>query len=616
MAALNNKLTTFVKNNNYPDFESEFLKLNPTLNAADAALSFNAHRSTLNSSNKGSSSFSTSSLDGGNLLQSFMKNTTEVSKPNNDNAILKLGDYFKSPIDEFSKGVLEFYQNQLKLTESIGVKTGMLGELSESFRNQLTKAWPEARNLGIQFDELATTMIDLVDKSGRFKMVNAETMVQLSEASVFAESMQSLVDMSQTFQDVSMGVADQGRAIVRIGHSSLEVGLNQKAVTKEVGTNLALMNLYGFQNGVDGLGRMVQRAKELNTTVKTTTDLAEKLFDPSRAVEMTANLQMIGGAFGDFNDPIKLMYMATNDVNGLQEALAKSAEQLTSFNKETGRFEIAGANLRRLRSMTEATGVQFEELSKIAINSAQRTAASAEMMYSGVGFKDEKDKEFLTNLAQMDNGKMVIQISDESLKQSLGLVGKSTLALESMTQDQANILLAQREQLKSKTTEQIAMDQVNILTNVDRKLGLIAANAMVQLNRTPEAIFKKLGITIEAINGEFVYLTNSINGVINKMGDEVTTKVENILPKIVKTDPIQQKKVSTNARTKNQSKENKSNDQNYNSPLQPKTVTHKHEVSLSGIVPNMYDNLSRSLIASTELKKAVIRYFNDKNSYV
>ena len=598
MATLNNKLTTFVKNNNYPDFETEFLRLNPTLTAADAAISFNAHRSTLGS-NKGSSSFSSTSLDGGNLLQSFIKNSTETTKPNNDNAIIKLGDYFKSPIAEFSKGVLEFYQNQLKLTEAIGLKTGMLGELSESFRTQLTKAWPEARNLGIQFEELASTMVDLVDKSGRFKMINAETMVQLSKATVFAESMQSLVDMSQSFQDVSMGVADQGRAIERIGHSSLEVGLNQKAVTKEVGANLALMNLYGFQNGIEGLGRMVQRAKELNTTVKVTTDLAEKLFDPAKAVEMTANLQMIGGAFGDFNDPIKLMYMATNDVNGLQEALAKSAEQLTTFNKETGRFEIAGANLRRLRSMVDATGGSMEELSKIAINSAQRTAASAEMMYSGVGFKDEKDKEFLTNLAQMDNGKMVIQISDESLKQSLGLVGKSSIALESMSQQQADILIAQRKQLETKTTEQIAMEQVNILTNVDRKLGLIAANAMVQLNRTPEAIFKRLGINSDAINNEMVGVANSINGFVNKMGDAVTTKVENILPKTVKTEPIPRNNVSTSARTKNHTNEGKSNNQNNNSPLEPKDQNVNHHISF-GIVPAAMDTLTNAYLKSPE----------------
>ena len=66
----------------------------------------------------------------------------------------------------------------------------------------------------------------------------------------------------------------------------------------------------------------------------------------------------------------------------------------------------------------------------------------------GTGLQmDDKDKEFLTNLAQMKEGKMVIEVP-KSLQEQLGLHG-TTVALDTITKNQADLLLAQKDLLEA-----------------------------------------------------------------------------------------------------------------------------------------------------------------------
>ena len=66
--------------------------------------------------------------------------------------------------------------------------------------------------------------------------------------------------------------------------------------------------------------------------------LAEKFLDPEGAIDFAAKMQVIGGAAGDLTDPFKLMYMATNDLEGLMDAIVDTAAASATFNEETGEF--------------------------------------------------------------------------------------------------------------------------------------------------------------------------------------------------------------------------------------------------------------------------------------
>jgi hypothetical protein len=295
--------------------------------------------------------------------------------------------------------------------------------------------------------------------------------------------------------------------IERMGKSSLEVGLNARTSTKLVNENLSQINTYGFKNGIAGLNEMAQRSMEFRMNMNEAFKLADKVWSPEGALEVVSNLQVIGGAFGDLNDPIKLMYMATNNVEGLQDALIGASKSLVTFNQEQGRFEITGANLRRAHEMATTLGVDYKELTNGAIAAMERTAAASDLMSTGLRMED-KDREFLTNLAQMKDGRMVIEVP-ESLQASLGK--QTEIALDTMTSEQSKLLLDQREAFKKMSMEDIARQQVTAVENIERDVSYLRAIARVGVGKeVGDAIDRMLGVNQKMISDESKNLTNKV----------------------------------------------------------------------------------------------------------
>jgi hypothetical protein len=206
--------------------------------------------------------------------------------------------------------------------------------------------------------------------------------------------------------------------------------------------NLNEINEYGFKNGVQGLAEMVRRSTELRYNMGEVFKVAEKVFEPEGAIDLSANLQAIGGAIGDFNDPLKLMYMATNNVEGLGTALEGVAGSLATYNQEQNRFEITGVNIRRARALAKELGIEYGELANMATASAERTAAASELMATGLSL-DEDQKRFITNIATMKDGKMTIELQSDKLRDEFG---KKEIAIEDLSKSQVERLVSLQEE--------------------------------------------------------------------------------------------------------------------------------------------------------------------------
>jgi DNA-binding TFAR19-related protein (PDSD5 family) len=275
------------------------------------------------------------------------------------------------------------------------------------------------------------------------------------------------------FEKIGVGASSATIAIEKAGKGSLELGLSGKKTTQDLRTNIEKLNEFGFKNGIQGLAEMSRRATEFRRNMSQAFKIAENVMDPDKAIELSANLQVLGGAIGDFNDPLKLMYMATNNVEGLQDALIEAAGSLATYNSEQGRFEISGVNLRRAREMAKTLGIDYKELTRTAIASQERLAASTALMGKGLNLKPE-DQEFLTNLSRMEGGKMIIDVP-ESLQKKLGIDTQGK-AIEDLGQTTIDALLQNREQFRKMSVEDIARDQLDNVENIRRDVA-----AMVQM---------------------------------------------------------------------------------------------------------------------------------------
>lgn len=203
------------------------------------------------------------------------------------------------------------------------------------------------------------------------------------------------------YQNLGQSTNDALDSIDDLSRMARTYGLNVNTFLTNVGENIQLVNSYGFQDGVDGLGRMVARAQSLRMDFRQIKSLAKDMLSPEKAIELAASMQTLGGAVGDLGDPFKLMYMAENDMEGLQNAVIDTAKSAVMFNEETGKFKITGVEMRRLREQASALDMDYEDLANTAVKAAKEQKVLGELDYTGL---DDQTKQLVANLAEVGAG--------------------------------------------------------------------------------------------------------------------------------------------------------------------------------------------------------------------
>lgn len=376
--------------------------------------------------------------------------------------------------------ILSQQKQESELQSEINSKTTITGKLSEGLRDDMIASSSNAALFGLSLKNLGEIYTTMVKESGKFSLINRETLDMAAPTiRVFTDGAEDLGRAMVEFEKVGLGANKTIKTIQDAGQKSITLGLNGKKTVEDIRGSLDKINQYGFKNGIDGLAQMTRKATEFRMGIQEAFTIAEKVMNPEGALELSANLQVLGGAIGDFNDPLKLMYMATNNVEGLQDALIGAAGSLATYNKEQGRFEITGINLRKAKEMAIQLGINYQELAKGAIAAAERSSAAAAIMSNGLRMKPE-DKEFLTNLSQMEGGEMVIKVP-ESLAKQLGI--KTNVMLSELDQRTANALLENKKDFEKMSTEDIAKAQLTEIEQMGRNVDAIVQYERIQALR-------------------------------------------------------------------------------------------------------------------------------------
>ena len=503
--------------------------------AIDNSALKNASYSTNNTSFKISETDFSKKVNLGDLVSVAMKASEATQMPSISDEMLKIDDFQKlltnskgelaslSEIgNNFMKAAINqvglYIQEQSALLTEVNEKMGLTGDYATMFRDILTDANPRLLQLGIGFDELVTASQNLVKSTGNFAALNQQTWERAGEvAKAYVGDLSSLVEMYPSFRKVGLGAFDATEKIAQAGKSALSVGLQSQKLTKDLAGSLDKLNQYGFKKGIDGLAEMTRKAQEFRMSMDSVFQIADKVMNPEGALDLAANLQVLGGAIGDFNDPLKLMYMATNNVEGLQDALKDAASTLTTYNEEQGRFEITGVNLRRAKEMATQLGITYSELANGAVAAAERSKAASDLMSQGLTLKEDQ-KQFITNIAQMKGGKMVVELKSDALKQ---VFGANEIALENMTQKQADELLRMQDQFKEMSPEEIIRQQATDIRNLLRDTSSILAELRKTSGRYLGNAINDLAINIKSVTG----IKSSLADLSNMMNKDIRAKV-------------------------------------------------------------------------------------------
>ena len=347
---------------------------------------------------------------------------------------------------------------------------GQTGELQSRNVKIIAQAGVEAALYGVSMDKLLETVSQLSKTMGTNIAFDDN---DIERVAIFSEAMNvSLYDVSQMVKQFEMmgigidGAIDKGNEMAEVARN---MGVNMDGFMNIITDNMDMMNTYNFADGVKGFAKMAAQSQRLGLSMSTTAALAEKVMDPEGAVELAANLQVIGGAVGDLADPFKLMYMATNDVAGLQNALVNAGKDLVMFNKETGEMTIPPTAQRQMRAMAETLNMSKEEFAEMikmqgkfdaVVNQIDFSSFTKQMEDSGVG-------DYIASIAQMGSGgRYQVQVDGE-------MKNVDMLSPDDMKQLQED---ARLQVEKDKLTEKdIMLEQTTVLESMNRSLHAIAA---------------------------------------------------------------------------------------------------------------------------------------------
>ena len=346
-----------------------------------------------------------------------------------------------------------------KTTKNI---SGMFGASADALQKSSVAAFMKTIDIGASYEDILSIQQEIATQQQKsLSLTEAEVIaaVEFSKATgVAAKDVGSIV---LAFADLGQSTSTALESMSGMAAEARKYGLNVGQFMQTVAKNLTLVNAYGFKNGVEGFTKMVARAQALRIDMTQTTKLAEKLLNPEDAIELAANFQMLGGAIGDLGDPFKLMYMAQNDMEGLQEAVVQAAKSSVMFNKETGSFKISGTEMYRLRAQATALNISYEELANTAVKAAKETEILSRIRFSGL---DEETQQLVANLGEIKDGQVQIKLPtmDKVITDFSKLQDKNSDEFKALEEYQKTTQLSDR---------QIAEGQLSVLQKIENSLS-------------------------------------------------------------------------------------------------------------------------------------------------
>ena len=386
----------------------------------------------------------------------------------------------------------EIRNNQATLAGLFGTSRDAVFAL----RKELAVATPEITRLGGKENEAFEIQKSVTQALNTNAVLQGELMTDLFlGGKAIGKTSEQMGEVVGKFQDVGISAGLVRDKIEEAAKLARRVGVNTSAVFELVERNLSKMNMYSFKDGVQGLTRMAVSSAAMRRDMTEIFYFAEKVFDPDKAIETVAGFQRLGLAVGALADPLRLTFLASEDVEELNKELLNAVKNFGTLDKETGEMKFTATEKRDLKEFAALTSQSTDELYKFITYQQKRNVLNKDSKFS---MFSEEDKDLITNIAQFDRKKGAFVVT---------LKGETKLTTELNEADLAELT----KQEKRKTLEDYAKAQ---LTETEL------------LTQTMQSIAKALGASVIGTRGfgDFVEAIRGAGTATSKITQESLTQ--------------------------------------------------------------------------------------------
>jgi hypothetical protein len=447
------------------------------------------------------------------------------------NPIQGFGEYLKSLGKDIGDAIMTNFDGAqiIKTMEEMeGYATSIAHQFGQGRENVVAMqaamgdAAIKVKEMGGSMKDISGIMQDVANTLGRNVITQGETIEGIYEVTKVTD--QTTGELVKGFKDAGFSISHINKEMQSVVDVARRQGVSAVAVSDKVLENMSALNKFGFENGVQGLAKMAAQATALRIDMKSTLDMADRLFDPEQAINMAASMQRLGVTQSDLLDPLRLMDLAQNDPAELQNQLSEMSKQFVQLN-EKGQFEIMPGARRQLREIERELQLPAGQLSKMALSSAELDDKLSKISFPD--FADEDQQKMIANLAEMgEGGQYQVTFEDKEGK-------TQTKAITELTEDDIKQL---GEASQPKSLEDIAKEQLKTSDRIaailesmkDRTGTALAGTRVVEQGR--QATVEAYGVLGKTASGEKLQ--------IDTLRDALGSGLSNLLDSINKGEAL------------------------------------------------------------------------------
>ena len=386
-------------------------------------------------------------------------------------------------------------QSASKFAKTIG--TGAVG--MERLRKNAIESVQKGRfgaKYNVSADELIGLQETYSNTIGRNIQISASD--QENMAAMFRVMGEGGGDFAAKLENFGLSYTDAANKAGKMFKEAGKYGILFDKYSKNVANNIKLAQNYTFKNGIKGLESMAKKATAMKLDMQQVASFADKVSTVEGAINTGAQLQVLGGSFAQFSDPMGMMNEALTDMEGLQDRFEKMIGGLGNFDAQKGEIAISAFDKQRIKVAAEAMGMSYDQVMETTMAKGRQKFIGGQIANKGY---TEDEQELLKNIATVQNGKATVSYVDSSgKKQEVNLAEKSLSKTE-------------LEMIKQQT--QSESDDIKDIATTLRGWDDVMQGTKKQYENTKAAIIERRGWGVKAKNiVEHVGESNRLLGLI------------------------------------------------------------------------------------------------------
>lgn len=335
----------------------------------------------------------------------------------------------KSGFSQITRGAKEFLgywgkidQKAADFSKSIG--TSAIGY--ERMRKNAIKSITD-RNFGINYGVGSEKLIELqqnyataVGRNIQFSASDQESMAAMN-----AVMKENGAEFAEKLENFGLSYTDAATRAGKMFKEASKYGLSFEKYSKNVVTNIKLAQNYKFKDGINGLERMAKKATAIKLDMQQIASFADSVNSVEGAISVGSKLQVLGGNFARFADPLGMLNESLTDMEGLQDRFTKMISGMARYNSVKGEIEINSFNQRQIKEAAKAMGMDPNQVLETAMAKGRADYIGRQIS----GKYDQDTTEFLKNIATVQGGKATVSYIDENgKKQDIDLKNQTVSA--------------------------------------------------------------------------------------------------------------------------------------------------------------------------------------------